>query len=841
MFVVDEHYLTFLMAGGNLGVDVGLDVLNAVGDVVASYRPTTCDPSHIDSDDDWHHIDVDAFRGEQIRLRLFDRASGACGFVSFDHFYQTDVPRGDLVDTATRPSSSQDTVNVTATPDAFLDVIADFDDPAAMIARGWLATGAFSDPMASDAWSGSARTTNPAAARIGLQAIGTCEIGGGGCDQPTGTLTSPLITVNEPFWSFLMAGGNGTVDVGLDILDATDTVVASFRPNSCNPSHIDGDDDWYHIDMTGFIGQQVRLRLKDNESGACGFVSFDHFYQSAVGRGALVAFAVDPTAPFEVVNVTTSSDAFARIVTSFENPLVMVANGWEATGAFADPRAVDAWTGSARRSNPSAARVGVLAAGTCEIGGAGCDAPTGSLTSPEFTVDAPFMSFLMAGGNGTANVGLEIIDPAGRVLAAYRPANCAPSHIDGDDDWRFIDLSAVVGQPVRLRLFDEERGGCGFVSFDHVYLSAKGRGSLAAAAIVGTNASLDADALLNGQVIETFDDARTATAAGWTATGAFANPTAADAWTGTARASNPAAARIGARAVSTCEIGGAGCDLATGELTSPPFVLSGRYLNFMMSGGNGMAAVGIEVLDAADNVIASFVPNSCGVSHLDGDEDWHWIDLDGQQGNSIRVRFFDREAGGCGFVSFDHLYVSNQGRGPSLTPTSRGTVIGDFEDATAMIASGWTGTGAFATPSTSDAWTGTSRLTTQFAARVGRRAVSTCEIGGGGCDQPTGELRSPLLTVNAPYLNFAMAGGNGAAAVGVQVLSETDAVLATFTPNQCGPSYVDGRDDWHHIDLSALAGQQVRLRIFDDESGGCGFVSFDHFFLSDIAEGTATP
>jgi hypothetical protein len=88
------------------------------------------------------------------------------------------------------------------------------------------------------------------------------------------------------------------------------------------------------------------------------------------------------------------------------------------------------------------------------------------------------------------------------------------------------------------------------------------------------------------------------------------------------------------------------------------------------------------------------------------------------------------------------------------------------------------------------------------------------------------------------YLNFVMAGGNGTAPVGLQVLDINNQVLATFTPNNCGPSFINLRDDWHHIDLQAHLNTMVKVRIFDNEPGGCGFLSFDHVYISDTAQGT---
>lgn len=834
-FTVTAPALSFLMSGGNGTAAVGLELINEEGATVARYQPSSCAPSVIDSDDDWSHIDLGAFMGATLRLRIFDDDPGGCGFVSADHFYLSTMGRGRTVATAAPPTPGPDATNVTLSMDAFDQVLGSFDVPAESLARGWQASGDFESPASADAWSGTARSSEPLAARVGARAVSTCELAGGGCDEPTGTLVSPPFTVDAPRLTFLMAGGDGTAEVGLELLDASGQVFWRYRPAACSPSFIDGDDDWHQVDLSDRMGEVIALRIFDEATGGCGFVSFDHFYLSRSGRGDLVGMAVQTTPV--AVNVTTSGDAFDRVVGSFDDPPSMVTMGWETTGAFTMPQDADSWSGTARPSEPTAARVGARAVSTCEIGGGGCDAPVGSLTSPEFEVIAPQLSLLISGGNGTADVGLEVIGSDGALLAAYRPNACTPSFIDGDDDWVHLDLSAVAGQRVRLRFFDRSAGSCGFLSFDHAYLSGSGRGPRVATAVPATKVTLSADALRSG-AITSFEMPTRMIADGWVGTGAFANPSDDDAWSGTARASNPDSGRVGERAVSTCEIGGGGCDGPTGTLTSPLVRVERPVLNFLMAGGGAAAQVGIEVLDATDTVIASYSPKSCAPSFVDGDDDWRFIDLTAAMGTEVRLRFYDREAGGCGFIGFDHVYFGDEIRGSRLAPSVSGIVVGDFDDAPQTLAAGWTATGAFASPSTPDAWTGTSRLANVDATRVGLRAVSTCEIGGGGCDGPTGTLRSPPFVVSERYLNFLMTGGNGMAPVGLRVLDERGVEMASYTPNGCGPSFVDGADDWHHIDLQALAGTTIQVEIFDESSGGCGFLSFDHVFLSAMPEGT---
>lgn len=375
-------------------------------------------------------------------------------------------------------------------------------------------------------------------------------------------------------------------------------------------------------------------------------------------------------------------------------------------------------------------------------------------------------------------------------------------------------------------------------------MSGDGNGDRVATAWPITNCTMPADGLDNP--IESFDDATTLEAAGWTLEGAFASPASADAWRATT-ASSGFGAWVGDGSVSTCELGG-GCDGPTGSLTSPTLTVSHDYIGLMMAGGNGSAPVGIQVLDTSGDVLAQYLPNSCGPSYVDGDDDWVALNVSEYMGQDIQVRIFDEEAGGCGFVSFDHLYWTNDPYGPevafaydttncSLTSDAITSVIADFDDPTTIDTTQWTLTGDFATLSSADAWVGTT--TDGAAARVGARAVSTCELEGLGCDGPTGTITSPAITVTGNYVSMLMAGGNGGGAqVGMEIRDTSGTVLASYTPNSCGPSYIDGDADWVHVDVSAFVGSDIVLHIYDNESGGCGFISFDHVYQSDTGRGT---
>ncbi|MES3020200.1 MAG: hypothetical protein V4857_01315 [Pseudomonadota bacterium] len=579
----------------------------------------------------------------------------------------TACPTCHVANTATHVSTDATT---------FVDenVIASFEFPAAMqkdTAKYTLA-GAFAGTTNWNNLEYNNASMAPIAARIGDASVTTCEIGAAGCDGPTGSITINNVTITKDSISFLMSGGNGGPDVGAQVLytpagSSVSQVLGTYNPNSCGDPVLKGDQHYVNFDTSGMIGETVQIKIFDNSASGCGFVAFDHFYQTDKPRGTNAGVLTKPMTP---VKVTVEGPvAFQKMIpfASFENPVDMVARrGWVGTGAFANPTATS-WQGTTG-TDAAAARVADKAISTCEIAGPGtpCDPPVGTLTSPEFKVTDAYFTFLMHGGGAGKKVGMRLLDTLGNVLLSYSPESCGPSYIQNDDDWTRIDISALNSAYIKAQLFDEETGGCGFVSTDHWYQSANawnpsgqgkdgGKVSLtpAATAKLGFNVTVTADAFT--QVIGDFDDA-VAAAQAWAATGDFANPANADAWKGVS-----GGARVGARAVSTCELNGnsKGCDGSTGTLTSALFTVdaSRPFLNFLMSGGNANGTVGLKVLDASGAVLATFAPNSCGQASIKDDGNWVTIDLAAQAGKQVKVQIFDNEAGGCGFVSFDHVYV----------------------------------------------------------------------------------------------------------------------------------------------------------------------------------------
>ena len=88
------------------------------------------------------------------------------------------------------------------------------------------------------------------------------------------------------------------------------------------------------------------------------------------------------------------------------------------------------------------------------------DKPTGTLTSLPFTAAHPYASFLIGGGS-TAKTRVEITNAAsGKTLfIATGPDNEQMQPV-------FLDLRAILGAKITIRLIDEATTGWGHLNFD---------------------------------------------------------------------------------------------------------------------------------------------------------------------------------------------------------------------------------------------------------------------------------------------------------------------------------------------------------------------------------------
>lgn len=91
------------------------------------------------------------------------------------------------------------------------------------------------------------------------------------------------------------------------------------------------------------------------------------------------------------------------------------------------------------------------------------DSTTGRLVSPRFTVQRPYISFLVGGGRHEGTAVRLVVD--GRVV---RTASGSES---GTVDWASWDVRELAGRQARIEVVDEVTGGWGHVLVDHVMFS----------------------------------------------------------------------------------------------------------------------------------------------------------------------------------------------------------------------------------------------------------------------------------------------------------------------------------------------------------------------------------
>ncbi|MEM1353803.1 MAG: glycoside hydrolase family 32 protein [Planctomycetota bacterium] len=142
-----------------------------------------------------------------------------------------------------------------------------------------------------------------------------------------------------------------------------------------------------------------------------------------------------------------------RVVEDFESESY---GQWRATGdAFGDGPA----TGTLRGQRPVSGFGGERLVNTFLNG----DGATGTLTSPEFTLDRNYLTFLIGGGNHDQTCLQLLVD--GQVVATASGMNkeqLSPGH---------FDLSSYQGKQARLRIVDRATGGWGHVNVDDIVLS----------------------------------------------------------------------------------------------------------------------------------------------------------------------------------------------------------------------------------------------------------------------------------------------------------------------------------------------------------------------------------
>jgi fructan beta-fructosidase len=101
-----------------------------------------------------------------------------------------------------------------------------------------------------------------------------------------------------------------------------------------------------------------------------------------------------------------------------------------------------------------------------------------------------------------------------------------------------------------------------------------------------------------------------------------------------------------------------GGDAATGTLTSPPFKVQRKYINFLVGGGKHPDQTCINLLVGGKRVRTATGPNDKpgGSEQLD----WHTWDVGDFIGKEAVIEIVDHHTGGWGHINVDHIVQSNR-------------------------------------------------------------------------------------------------------------------------------------------------------------------------------------
>ncbi len=160
-----------------------------------------------------------------------------------------------------------------------------------------------------------------------------------------------------------------------------------------------------------------------------------------------------------VASPLAAADRADILVADFEGDTY--GDGWKATGtAFG--------TGPAKGTLPGQMPVsGYLGKGLVNSFKGG-DAGTGTLTSPEFKVERPYMNFLIGGGKHAKTcVNLLVGGKAVRTATGPNDKDGGSEHLD----WHTWDVTDLEGKTAVIEIIDDEKGGWGHITVDHIVQS----------------------------------------------------------------------------------------------------------------------------------------------------------------------------------------------------------------------------------------------------------------------------------------------------------------------------------------------------------------------------------
>lgn len=333
-------------------------------------------------------------------------------------------------------------------------------------------------------------------------------------------------------------------------------------------------------------------------------------------------------------------------IADFENGLP---EGWVATGDFATvdpivhalsngPGGLSGWDGMSLLS-------------TFNVPTGSADAPTGTITSPNFVIDAQYISFKIGGGN---HDGMNPDNPVRTEMQllvdgeVVRSAQGGWSEALGQQHW---EVSTLIGETAQIRIVDEYDGGFGYIMVDTIEMNDK----------LPPTGDIFEDWEVDGPPPD------------WTATGDFAGSNGLGS-IGTADGSG-FGSDVG-RVLDTFYWG----DPAVGELTSDAFTITRDYVNLSMGGGGHVGAEGTTVDLLVEGEVVAFA-----TGEFSGVLNWTSWDVSNHIGKEAQIRIRDNSASASwGHIFVDRIEFADDPYEPTaLSPTAINLIVDGERVATA--------------------------------------------------------------------------------------------------------------------------------------------------------------